>query len=243
MSGATNKAGAPRHVFKLKLAFLVLLWPLTVKSELAVDEIYSPRVTAGDLEIGVVGAFLDSEGSEIDNLRADQWEVGYGLSERLSAELNFNAIKRPGRAYSLEEYEIELIGNFFQDTESAAGLFIELSKEHGQKAGGVTLGSLYERQLYAHYSILTNLLVSRSFGEDDEQLEPTGSLQFAYTKSDTFQPGLEYYGAENNHLMGPAILAEFRMGSSILELQAGVAFGLTRDSDDMIYRWELEIEL
>ena len=222
MSRATNNAGAPRHGFKLKLAFLVLLWPLTVKSELAVDEIYSPRVTAGDLEIGVVGAFLDSEGSEIDNL---------------------NAIKRPGGAYSLEEYEIELIGNFFQDTESAAGLFIELSKEHGQKAGGVTLGSLYERQLYAHYSILTNLLVSRSFGEDDEQLEPTGSLQFAYTKSDTFQPGLEYYGAENNHLMGPAILAEFRMGSSILELQAGVAFGLTTDSDDMIYRWELEIEL
>jgi hypothetical protein len=43
--------------------------------------------------------------------------------------------------------------------------------------------------------------------------------------------------------MGPAILAEFRMGSSILELQAGVAFGLTTDSDDMIYRWELEIEL
>ncbi len=113
MSRATNNAGAPRHGFKLKLAFLVLLWPLTVKSELAVDEIYSPRVTAGDLEIGVVGAFLDSEGSEIDNLRADQWEVGYGLSERLSAELNFNAIKRPGRAYSLEEYEIELIGNFF----------------------------------------------------------------------------------------------------------------------------------
>lgn len=79
MSRATNNAGAPRHGFKLKLAFLVLLWPLTVKSELAVDEIYSPRVTAGDLEIGVVGAFLDSEGAKLTTFVpiSGRWVTGY----------------------------------------------------------------------------------------------------------------------------------------------------------------------
>ena len=243
MFRAKNNPGACRHPVRPKQVVLCLFWPFAAEAELAVDEIYSPRITAGDLEIGVVGAFLDSQGSEDDNLRFDQWEIGYGITDRFSAELNFNAIKSPGRAYSLDEYEIELIGNFFQDHESAAGLFLELSKEHRGTASEITIGPLYERQLADHYQVLTNVLVGRSFGEDDEQLELTGSIQAAYTKSETFQPALEYYGARNNHLLGPAILAEVRVGSSLLELQAGVAFGLNAESDDVIYRWELGMEL
>lgn len=242
MPRTKNNRSAIRQAVRLKLAILCLLYAFTVRAELAVDEIYSPRVNAGDFEIGVVGAFLDSPGSDIDNLRADQWEVGYGISDRLSAELNFNAIKSPGGAYSLEEYEIELIGNFFQGDDAAAGMLLELSKERGESAGGVTTGALYERQVCDHYRFLTNLLVSRSLGEDDETLELSGSFQAAYTQSETFQPVLEYYGARNNHLLGPAILSEFRMGSGLLELQAGVAFGLNSESDDVIYRWELGLE-
>ncbi|WP_339750509.1 hypothetical protein [uncultured Marinobacter sp.] len=244
MFRTTNNVGVHRHTVPASQIFLFLLWPFTVEAEeLAVDEIFSPRITAGDLEIGVVGAFLDSQGSEDDNLRFEQWEIGYGITDRFSAELNFNANKSPGSAYSLKEYEIELVGNFFQDHESAAGLLLELSKEHRGTGSEIEIGPLYERQLADHYRILTNVLVSRSFGEDDEQLELTGSARAAYTKSETFQLALEYYGARNNHLLGPAILAEFRVGSSLLELQAGVVFGLSPESDDVIYRWELGMEM
>ena len=243
MSQPKNNLSVCRHTAQPKQIILCLLLPIAAEAELAVDEIYSPRITAGDLEIGVVGAFLDSEGSENDNLRFDQWEIGYGITDRFSAELNLNAIKSPGRTYSLEEYEIGLIGNFFQNHESAMGVLLELAKEHREKTSEITIGPLYERQLADHYQILTNVLASRSFGEDDERFELSGSLQAAYTRFETFQPALEYYGARNNHLLGPAILAEFRVGPSLVELQAGVAFGLNAESDDVIYRWELGMEL
>lgn len=209
-----------------------------------VDKVYSPRIHAGDMELELRGTYVDSDGSPEDNVRQDKLSLGYAFSDRVSLEAYLNGEKVPGESYELEAYELEGRFNLFQNTQSAFGLLLEVEKEREEDVWELKLGPLYEQNLGEAFRLKANAFVSEEHGADadDSDAEYSGALQFAYMADEEFQPAFEYYGERNNHGVGPVLLGELELGEFELEWEAGVIFGITDNSDDATYRWQIEYE-
>lgn len=218
--------------------------PLVANAE--VDTVYSPRISAGEVDLELRGTYLDDDGEPADNLRTDKLSLGYSFSERFALEAYLVGEKVPGSSYELEAYELEGRYNLFQNQDRALGLLLEVEKEKEDDIWEFKLGPLYEQQIDT-LRVRANAFVERAHGDDvdpDEkgEYEYSGALQLAYTADDDLQPAVEYYGGDNNHGAGPVLLGEFEIGGQELEWEAGVIFGLTSHSDEVTYRWQLEME-
>lgn len=209
-----------------------------------VDKVYSPRIHAGDMELEARGTYVDSDDSPSDNVRKDKLSLGYAFSDRFSLEAYLNGEKVPGESYELEAYELEGKFNLFQNAQSAFGLLLEVEKEREDDIWEIKFGPLYEQNLSEEFRLKANAFVSEDHGSDVEEsdTEYSGALQIAYTAGDELRPAMEYYGSRNNHGVGPVLLGEFEVGEVELEWEAGVIFGITDNSDDTTYRWQIEYE-
>ncbi|EKF74054.1 hypothetical protein A11A3_10361 [Alcanivorax hongdengensis A-11-3] len=231
-----------RHQGGLLVLAACLSAPLAAQAE--VDKVYSPRIDAGSLELEARSIYLDDDDNPADNSREDKFSIGYAFSDRVALEAYLNAEKVPGESYELEEYELEGRFNLYQNNDSALGLLTEVEKSREDDIWNLKVGPLYEQSFSPLVRMRANAFVGESHGSDvqDSDTEYSGAFQLAYTEDDDLQPAVEYYGARNNHGAGPVLLGEFEIGEQELEWEAGVIFGLTDNSDDVTYRWQLEME-
>ena len=103
-----------------------------------------------------------------------------------------------------------------------------------------------------NYQHTANLNFEQQFGSKaDESTELEYIWRSRFVVTEKFAIGFEAYGAmgelkdfppmENQeHIIGPAIYNEFKIGNIEIESHLVWMFGLTEDSADNTFRWQIE---
>lgn len=227
-----------------RLMALALCAGLPVMSIADVDQVYSPRISAGEWELETRGTYLDDSDHPEDGRWLEKFSLGYAFSDRFALEAYLNTEKLPGESLELEAYELEARFNLFQNRDYALGLLAEVEKEREDEVWEYKIGPLYEQRLPADFRLRLNAFAEKEDGADAEEsdIEYSAAAQLAWLEDDELAPALEYYGESGNHGAGPVLLGEFELGGRELEWQAGAIFGLSSGADQVVYRWSLETE-
>jgi hypothetical protein len=206
-----------------------------------VDKVYDPFVHEGEIEIEIRAAhnFDDSDEHKV------RFGVGYGVNSVWYVEGYLIGKQETGGSFDIVDIELE---NKFQLTEQGeywldVGLLIELEKSTDGDVWEVVAGPLFQKQ-FNDWVATTNFFVEKKFGSDisTRGVELKGAAQLKYRLSPGLEPALEYYGDEDAHSIGPAMLGKTRWGNTPVKWEIGAYAGLNDDAPDFTFRWLLEWE-
>src|SRR5262249_14215684 len=79
-------------------ATLALALIINAGPAFAVDKIYSPHATKGEMEIEYGGSTTFDHDHEKNNLQGHEFELEYGLTDRIMLELNGSFEKQPDQS-------------------------------------------------------------------------------------------------------------------------------------------------
>ena len=214
---------------------------VSINALAGVDKIYDPYVTEGETEIEsrAVHKFDDDDEHKI------KLGVGHGVNSFWFIEGYVIGEKEPGEGFDVTNVEIE---NKFQLTEQGqywldAGLLIEVEKEINEDVWELKVGPLFAKQI-KKWVVTTNFFIEQKFGSDDEEHEAElqGAAQLKYLLSPSLQPAVEYYGDEETHALGLALLGKTSWGKTPVKWELGALGGLNSNTADFNLRWLIEWE-
>lgn len=220
------------------------------------EVIYTPIVEYREWEIELKGGVQDW-GDRDKGERAFKPTLGYGIAPRWFAEIELEYSQAPGRASRLEEYEFE---NIFQLTEHGehwldAGIFAELDHNRLANVNTLVLGPMLQRET-THTQTNLNIFYQRSLSALPKDADASRSAiayqaQWKWNLHPRFQPGLQAFGSlgDPTHLhsdelkIGPAFFGSAKLGSGRnLKYNAALLAGMTRNTPDTTFRFQLEYE-
>jgi hypothetical protein len=229
------------------------------------DEIYSPRVEAGELEAEVRYYDLDGNSAGANATHETRIEIGYSPTDYWRASISPVLVNGPRSATHLHQIQIE---NVFALPGDGAGLWpdvgVFLSYEIGtidDAEDELVLGPVLEKRFGA-WLLNANVFVDRAMVR-----EPDVGLSYGWQArwtpgSGPFDLGVQGFGehefldeedeAENSHApayapghrAGPALFGQLGLGDeSQLNWQLAVLFGLDDDAADRTLRLAVEYEI
>ncbi|WP_322522239.1 hypothetical protein SR882_05020 [Guyparkeria halophila] len=227
-------------MWKKSLSGLAAVTTLASGTALAgVDKVYDPYVEQGEVELEARGVHGLDSGEYKTKVG-----IGYGVTSRWFVEGYLIGEKEDGD-FEVEEGEIE---NKFQLAEQGQywadfGLLVELEKAFDEDAWETKVGPLVQKQ-FGDVVATGNLLFEKKFGDDvaESDWETLGSAQLKYRLSEMIEPGIEYYGSEDTQALGPVLLGANPFGMEHVKWEAGLLFALNDETEDSIFRWQLEYE-
>lgn len=206
-----------------------------------VDKVYYPYVHEGELEIETraVHQFDDKDEHKV------RFGVGYGVNSFWYVEGYLIGKQQTGGSFDIVDVELE---NKFQLTERGeywldVGLLVELEKSTDGDVWEIVAGPLFQKQ-FNNWVASTNFFVEKKFGSDisTRGVEFKGAAQLKYRLSPGWEPALEYYGDEETHSIGSAILGKTRWVGTPVKWELGAYAGLNDDTSDFTFRWLMEWE-
>jgi hypothetical protein len=190
------------------------------------DYVHTPRVEAGETEIGVKYGALRPSGRSRESGAAVG--IGHGMTPWWSSEVYFLFQRDQPGGTALEALEWENTFSLADEDESALGMgtgfIIELQRSRDRSEGDeLVFGPLLEKHL-GRLRLNLNLLFSREYRSGS-----AGSMQLGYQfqARHAFLPaadiGMQAFGAmgkwnawarraEQSHKLGPAIFGTFMLG-------------------------------
>lgn len=210
------------------------------------DKVYRPVVEYGETEVELRGGYLADERDAIDGTQAYVLDFGHGVTPWWFTEAVIEIEKEPGSSLEAEEIEWENIfqlsepGQYFLDFGFFAEAKLPLEVEYPY---GVELGPMFQKETGPLVHNL-NLLAEWSFGNGFATENELGySLQSRWRSGTAVEAGVQGFGEEDAHLLGPAVFGGGRLGErSKFKWDAAVLAGLTDAAEDWRLRWELEFE-
>lgn len=197
--------------------------PLLAMAEPA-DYVHTPRVEAGETEIGFkFGTSRPSGGSRES---AAALGIGHGMTDWWSSEVYFLYQRDPTGATELEALEWENTFRLLDEGESALGMgfIIELQRSRDRSEGHeLVFGPLLEKHL-GRLRLNLNLLFSGEHRSDDARRTQFGyQFQARYPLHPTADIGMQAFGSmgrwndwaprsEQFHRLGPAVFGTFTVG-------------------------------
>jgi hypothetical protein len=213
---------------------------------LAIDKVYHPYVDplAWELEWR---AFHADHNPVSGRDRAETHRLG--LSHAVAPHLALEGYllgKRSAREdFDLSGYEIEALWQLTEQGERALdyGLLFELEKSHRDEFGEAATTLLLEKE-FGRLSATGNLELAYEWGGDIRDEWETGlALQARYRQRPEFEPGMEFYLADNTNGLGPLVQGMFRLGlQKNLHYEAGLILGMDSNTPDYTLRMLLEYE-
>ncbi len=210
------------------------------------DKVYTPLVEYGETEVELRGGYVKDERAALNTTQAYVLDFGRGVTTWWFTELVLEIEKEPGASLEAEELEWENIfqlteqGEYFVDLGFFAELKLPLEVEY---AYGLEVGPMFQKDTGPLTHNL-NLLAEWSFGNGFKTENELGySLQSRWRSGTAVEAGIQGFGAEDAHLLGPAIFGGSRLGErGKFKWDAAILAGLTDDAEDWRLRWELEFE-
>jgi high-affinity iron transporter len=209
------------------------------------DKVYRPAVEFGETEIELRGGYIRDDGPA-DTAQGYVLDLGYGVTTWWFTEAVVEMEKNPDDGFEAEEFEWENIfqlsepGEFFVDY----GLFAEVKMpfESGLPYA-VEVGPMFQKEFGRLVNNL-NVLAEREFGDNAlKETEIGYRLQSRWHSGTPVEFGVQGFGEENAHLLGPALFGQARLGqNNKLKWDAAALAGLTDDAEDFRLRWQLEFE-
>lgn len=223
----------------------------------ASHKVYSPHVEKGELELEYRGHLDHDSDDSRDGARKDKYEIGYGFTDWWFSSIFVEYEKEGSEDYKHEATAWE---NIFQLTETGrywldAGLYFEYEvPSKSNKPDKLEIKLLLEKSLNRWINTL-NLETATEIGSNSsDEIEFAYAWRTSYLYKPTFEPGLELYGDLGSdddfgfhdgqtHQAGPVISGALRLSrKSKLAYNVGYLVGLTDDSPDGTFKWELELE-
>ena len=247
-----------------KAALLALVLPLVAGNSPDVhagpaSKVYTPTVEYGETEIELLGGVYDDNREEVDGERAGKIAIGHGMTTWWKSEVEFEWEKEPAEDVGTHYTEVEWV-NVFQLSEPGEyfmdfGLFTEVvfPDEH-EEATKLEIGPMFQKEIGSTVNNL-NLIWVRDFGSKADH-----NTEFEYTWQSRFKgnPMLEFGvqgmgelgdwddttpGHDQEHKLGPAIFGEFKSGEHKFKYDAAILAGVTDDTPDTTFRFQVEYEM
>lgn len=212
---------------------------------LVIDRIYHPYVQPMEQEFEWRGIFQDQQPGVADDLQFQRFAYGRSVNDRWFLEIYLVGKQSSEQSFDLQAYELEAKWQLTEQGEFWAdwGLLFEIEKEAHEDIWEFSTGVLVEKE-WGKWSGTANLFVLAEWGSEiSNDWDTRLGLQARYRYSKAFEPAIEYYGDENTHGVGPAALGQFKLGKGRqVSWEAGVIFGLNRQSPNRTLRFALEFE-
>jgi hypothetical protein len=207
------------------------------------DKVYLPSVEAGEHEFELRGGYQD--GSVEDDLQQYVMDYGYGVNSRWFTELAGEYEKIPGEGGEFEAIEWENIfllnepGEHWLDV----GLFAEYEYSLEGGPDEIVVGPLLQKE-FGRLQTNFNPFVEREIGAGAEDtFEFLYALQLKWRLNPRFEPGLQAFGEEDSHRIGPAMFGQWRTRQHEIKYDAAVLFGTGSAAADLTVRFQFEYEM
>jgi hypothetical protein len=204
------------------------------------DKVYMPNVEAGATEFELRGGYQD-EGNEQQYV----FDVGRGVNARWFTELASEYEKAPGADGEFESLEWE---NIFQLTEPGqywldVGLFAEYEHALDDGPDEIVIGPLLQKD-FGRVQANFDPLVERQVGSGaKDRFEYRYAAQLKWRYNPRFEPGLQAFGEESAHRVGPAFFGQWHSAGHELKYDAAVLFGIGSEAADLTVRFQFEYEM
>ena len=210
------------------------------------DKVYRPHVEYGETEVELRAGYVKDERKELNTTQAYVIDVGHGVTTWWFTEAVLEFEKEPGASLEAEELEWENIfqlsetGEYFVDLGFFAEAKLPLEPEYPY---GFEAGPMFQKETGPLVHNL-NLLAEWAFGNGFETENELGySLQSRWHGGTAVEGGIQGFGAEDAHLLGPALFGGGKMGEhGKFKWDTALLAGLTDDAEDWRLRGELEFE-
>ena len=205
--------------------------------------VHTPIVEYGEREIELKWGNAKSEGS-----RQHQTVVGYGMGLKpwWFAEVNLAYEGGSEQHTSYAAFEIE---NIFQLTETGrhafdAGLLLEIERPRDHAEGyEIKFGPLLQTEL-GRVQLNGNLLFERHVrAAEPGETETVYEWQAKYRWRPGLEPGVQGFGEEHSHILGPALFGKLSLGArQALKYDVAYLAAASHSAPDHTLRLRLEYE-
>jgi hypothetical protein len=210
------------------------------------DKVYRPVVEYGETEIELRGGYVKDERSGVNTAQAYVLDFGQGVTTWWFTEAVLEIEKEPGSSLEAEELEWENIfqltetGEYFVDLGFFAEAKLPLEVEYPY---GLEIGPMFQKETGPLVHNL-NLLAEWAFGNGFKTESELGySLQSRWYSNTAVEGGIQGFGEEDAHLLGPALFGGGKLAErSKYKWDIALLAGLTDEAEDWRLRWELELE-
>jgi hypothetical protein len=224
---------------------LCLAAPWVLADGLVIDKVYHPYVDALETELELRALFQDEQPGRNTPAQIYQMSLGKAFSDAVFAEVYLHGAKDRTGDFSTDAWEVEVKWQLSEQGEYWAdyGLLFEYEDESRLDAHEFTMGFLAEKEI-GSWSTAANLFLIREWGQDIEaEFETAFALQTRYRLRPGFEPGIEVYAGQDTRGIGPVLQGTLRTGvRRSLHWEAGLVFGLGKQSPDQTWRFLLEYE-
>jgi len=210
----------------------------------------------------VEGHAAGGEGTASGTLRSqgmwyNSYEVTYGLTDRVEAALYLNMAEPAGGGLQWAGDKFRLRGRLFEQETLPVdvGWYVELewhkTPQYDDAVRELEFRPILEKDL-GRFSVMANPKFEKVLaGVGHDQGVEFGYVAGMYYRwARSLSPGLEFYGGaglidhadpvgQQQHYLFPVVWGELPRG---LEYNFGLGFGLTRGSDHLIVKFNLELE-
>ena len=238
--------------FVLVLMVFLIFTPVNVQAD---PKIYSPIVTKGKLAFGNRGNTTIDDDDEHDGSQRYVFLVEYGVTDWWKTEIvsRLNAEAEGSLRYDSTAWE-----NVFQLTEQGkywldAGLYLEYKLKDERNAPDILETKLLLEKTVQGFLNTLNLTIEKELGSDgDDDLELAYAWRTRKEIGHHMKLGFEAFGElgelrdiesfdHQEHRIGPVFYHEFELGPDLkVEYNIGWLFGLTDESPDNTFRWQIE---
>jgi hypothetical protein len=237
--------------------FLVLMavWAITPVNVQADPKVYSPIVTKGKLAVGNRGNTTIDDDDEHDGSQRHVFLIEYGVTDWWKTEIVARLNKKA--EHSLRYYATAW-ENIFQLTEQGkywldAGLYLEYKLKDEKNDPDIFEAKLLLEKPVQGFQNTLNLIIEQELGSDGDD-----DLEFGYawrTRKEIghhMKIGFEAFGElgelrdiesldHQEHRIGPVFYHAIELGHHReIEYNIGWLFGLTDESPDNTFRWQIE---
>jgi len=250
LKGQKNNSSPARY----QLLILIQLITLNCWADLSDLKVYSPIVEKGEMGLEILGNTTVDNNNTKDGFQYHELEYEYGVTDWWATSITASLIKpsQESLKYNILGWENTL--QFFEQGKYwlDPGVHFELEfDDENDKPKVFEMRLLFEKTS-ENYQHTANLNFEQQFGSKaDESTELEYIWRSRFVVTEEFAIGFEAYGAmgeikdfspmENQeHIIGPAIYNEFKIGNIEIESHLVWMFGLTEDSADNTFRWQIE---
>jgi len=210
------------------------------------DKVYRPLVEFGETEVEFRSGYAKDDNQAVDGTQAYVLDFGQGMTTWWFTEAVLELEKEPDASLEAEELEWENIfqlseqGEHFVDLGFFAEFKLPLEVEYPY---GLEIGPMLQKETGRVVHNL-NLVAEWAFGNGFATENELGySLQSRWHSGTAVEAGIQGFGADNAHLLGPAVFGHGRLSErSKFKWDAAILAGITDAAEDWRLRWQLEFE-
>lgn len=209
----------------------------------ATNGVYHPYVNQAEREVEYGIVWRDVGGRDVSLQRAS---VGYAWSDDIATEFYLLSEGPAHDAERARAYELEVRWQLTEQGEYTSdwGLVFEAEVGADGDRHEIATGVLWERQFGRRWVATANALLEYEFGVDVEnEFETAFRGQMRYLQCPSFEPAIELYLDDQDYALGPTVLGMLRLSAGRkIRWEAGLLFGLDRETPDTTLRAGIEVE-